>query len=30
MNKYIKTIGVMALVGVFGLAKPLGEQARRG
>ena len=27
MNKYIKTIGVLALVGVFGLAKPLGQSA---
>ena len=27
MNKYIKTIGVLALVGVFGLAKPIGQAA---
>ncbi|MBT3616927.1 MAG: urea ABC transporter substrate-binding protein [Verrucomicrobia bacterium] len=27
MNKYIKTIGVFALAGVFGLAKPIGQAA---
>ena len=27
MNKYIKTIGVLALAGVFGLAKPIGQAA---
>ena len=27
MKKYIKTIGVLALAGVFGLAKPIGQAA---
>ena len=27
MKKYIKTIGILALAGVFGLAKPIGQAA---
>ena len=27
MIKYIKTIGILALAGVFGLANPLGQAA---